>query len=120
MLVVRIAAPFSVSTSRRVCADTACPLRRGPPRREGPGRSVVSVRRPAAWGRHPRPRLPAAWRALIRRYRLFLPYRRAPPDQCFGVLRCSGGTIRSSAAAVPARSVLSFGLLSAAVGRRGF
>ena len=52
--------------------------------------------------------------------RSFLPVRRAPPDQCSGVLRYSGGIVRSSAAAVPARSVLSFGLLSAAVGRRGF
>lgn len=145
----------------------------GPSHQEGPGRSVVPVWLPAAWAPRPGARLPAAWWALIRRCRPFLPYRRGPPYQCLGVRRLISGTVRSSAAAVPhpvsafvrsqsppgeaaggtvrscptapprpisalscavpfpvppvpalprppARSVLSFGLLSAAVGRRGF
>ena len=145
----------------------------GPPRREGPGRGVVPVMLPAAWAPHPGARLPAAWWAFDRRYRPFLPYRRAPPYQCLSVRRPVSGTVRSSAAAVPhpisafvrsqsprgeaaggtvcscptapprpisasacfvipavpsvlrrppcpTLSVLSFGLLSAAVGRRGF
>lgn len=73
----------------------------GPPRREGPGRSVVSVSRPAAWGRHPRPRLPAGLGALIRRYRPFLSHRRDPPYQCLGVRRLVSGTACFPAAAVP-------------------
>ena len=174
-----MAAPSSVSTGRRVCADAARPLRRGPPAERG---RAVALYRYGCWRRgHPtpvpacqqrgglliggtvpfcppaparpisasaclvswryRPAFPSAvphpfscFRSVsvggsvggsvatgdLSAVRSFLPARRAPPDQCSGVLRYSGGTDRSSAAAVPARSVLSFGLLSAAVGRRGF
>lgn len=35
MFFVHIAVPFSVSTGRRVCADTASPLWRGPPAKRG-------------------------------------------------------------------------------------
>lgn len=57
----------------------------GPPHREGPGCGVVPVWLPAAWAPRPGARLPAAWRALIRRCRPFLPSRRGPPYQCLGV-----------------------------------
>lgn len=73
----------------------------GPPRREGPGRSVVSVSRPAAWAPHPGARLPAGLGALIRRYRPLLPSRRGPPYQCLSVRRLVSGTACSPAAAVP-------------------
>lgn len=73
----------------------------GPPRREGPGRSIVPVWRPAAWAPHPGARLPAAWRALIRRCRPLLPYRRGPPYQCLPMRRLVSGTACFPAAAVP-------------------
>lgn len=73
----------------------------GPPRQEGPGRSIVSVSRPAAWAPHPGARLPAGLGALIRRYRPFLPSRRGPPYQCLSVRRLVSGTACSPAAAVP-------------------
>lgn len=91
-------------------ADTPRPLRRGPPRREGPGRSVVSVSRPAAWAPHPGARLPAGLGALIRRYRPLLPSRTRPPYQCFGVPGVLAVSFGFSIRRAPPLFVLSFGL----------
>lgn len=55
-----------------------------------------------------------------RRYRRLQPYRPAPPSQRLVVLCPVPGTVGSCPTAPPARLVLSFGLLSAADGRRGF
>lgn len=86
-------------------------------------RSSGAVRSPAAAVPHPY----SCFRSVsvapgrgYRRYRLFLPYRPAPP---ISALACPVLPAVPSVPVLPlppARSVLSFGLLSAAVGRRGF
>lgn len=176
MFFVRIAAPFPVSTGRRVCADTSRPLRRGPPAERG--RAVALYRYgcqrrgppapgPACWQRGglliggtvpfcpPAPArpisasacpvllaaCPAFPSAVPHPYscfrsgsvggsvapgessavRSFLPYRRAPPYQCFGVPGIPAVPLRFFRPPRPALSVLSFGRVSAAAGgRRGF
>lgn len=82
----------------------------GPPRREGPGCSVVSVWLPAAWGRHPRPRLLAAWWVFDRRYRALFSVRTRPPYQCFGMPGVLAVAFGFSVRRAPPLFVFSFGV----------